>query len=72
MRKELDAQYSAMAGRDGILLEMMTPKWKLEGQVRRQSTRLEESEREVGLERSARVSLAGRIVRMEERRRSVE
>jgi hypothetical protein len=49
MRERLDAQYSAMAGRAGILLEMMTPKWKLEDQVRRQSTRLEGSERDVGL-----------------------
>jgi predicted nucleic acid-binding Zn-ribbon protein len=49
MQKKLDAQYSAMVGQDRILLEIKTRKSELENQVRRQNTRIEECEREIGL-----------------------
>jgi hypothetical protein len=66
-----------MVGQDRILLEMKTQKSKLEDQARRRNTLIEECEREIGLLRSAKASLEGRISKMELRRlelrrRSVE
>jgi chromosome segregation ATPase len=72
MQKRLDAQYSAMAGPDRILPEIRTRKSELDDQVGRQNTRIEECEREIGLLRSAKASMEGRIAKMEQRRRSVE
>jgi hypothetical protein len=54
------------------LQEINTRKSEWEDQVRRQNTRIEECEREIGLLRSARASVEGRIAKMEQRRRSVE
>jgi hypothetical protein len=63
MQKKLDAQYSAMVGQDRILLEIKPQKSELEDQVRRQNTRIDECEREIGLWRSAKASLEGRIAK---------
>jgi hypothetical protein len=61
-----------MVGQDRILLEIEAQELELEDQVRRQNTRIEECEREIGLLRSAKASLEGRIAKMGLRRRSVE
>jgi hypothetical protein len=55
-----------------MLMEIKTRKSELEDQVRRQTTRIEDCEREIGLLRSAKVSLEGRIAKMAQRRRSVK
>jgi hypothetical protein len=72
MQKKLDAPYSAMVGQDRILLEIKTRKSELENQVRRQNTRIEECEREMGPLRPAKASSEGRIAKMEQRRRQME
>jgi chromosome segregation ATPase len=70
MPKRLDAQYSVMAGAGSPMREMNTRKSELDDQVRRRNTRIEECEREIGLLRSSKASLEGRIAKMEQRRRS--
>jgi hypothetical protein len=61
-----------MVGEDRILLEIESRESELADQVRRQNTGIEECGREIGLLRSAKAFLEGRIAEMGLRRRSVE
>jgi hypothetical protein len=71
LQRKLDAQYAAMVGQDRIPAGDKNSEIRV-GQVRRQNTRIEECGREIGLLRSAKASLEGRIAKMELRRRNVE